>query len=136
MKNNQLKTKTTRSQISIKKWIYNPQLTFNKNLLTNFPQFRANNINKKLMIPARKTNLIFMTTIIILRHTYDRYIFHPQPRKDYRLFLGEKIYFPFLKILLKVIDSNLNKKTLKRNSKEIVIETKMEIYSIKKILQD
>ena len=24
------------------------------------------------------------------RHTYDRYNFRPQPRKDYRLFLGEK----------------------------------------------
>ena len=24
------------------------------------------------------------------RHSYNRYIFHPQPRKDYRLFLGEK----------------------------------------------
>ena len=24
------------------------------------------------------------------RHTHDRYNFHPQPRKDYRLFLGEK----------------------------------------------
>ena len=30
------------------------------------------------------------------RHTYDRYNFRPQPRKDYRLFLGEKdiISFP------------------------------------------
>ena len=37
------------------------------------------------------------------RHSYNRYNFRPQPRKDYRLFLGEKDIFHFLplKILLK-----------------------------------
>ena len=29
------------------------------------------------------------------RHTYDRYYFRPQPRKDYRLFLGEKDIISF-----------------------------------------
>ena len=29
------------------------------------------------------------------RHTYDRYNFRPQPRKDYRLFLGEKDIISF-----------------------------------------
>ena len=31
------------------------------------------------------------------RHTYDRYIFRPQPRKDYRHFLEEKYLFHSLK---------------------------------------
>ena len=29
------------------------------------------------------------------RHTYDRYNFRPQPRKDYRLFIGEKEIISF-----------------------------------------
>ena len=29
------------------------------------------------------------------RHTHDRYDFRPQPRKDYRLFLGEKDIISF-----------------------------------------
>ena len=29
------------------------------------------------------------------RHTFERYNFHPQPRKDYRLFLGEKDIISF-----------------------------------------
>ena len=32
------------------------------------------------------------------RHTYDRYNFRPQPRKDYRIFSAKKTYFHFLKI--------------------------------------
>ena len=66
VKNNQLKTKTTHSQIPIKKRMYHPELTFNQNHLTNTPYFRANKMNKKPMIPTQKTNLIFVTTITIL----------------------------------------------------------------------
>ena len=66
MKNNQLKTKITHSQIPKKKRIYHLQLIFNQNHLTNTPHFHTNKINKKSIIPHHKINLIFMTTINIL----------------------------------------------------------------------
>ena len=76
-------------QIPIKKQKYHPQLTSNQNHLANTPHFRIIKINNKAVTQTQKTNLIF-TTINPQRHTHDRYDFRPQPRKDYRLFLGEK----------------------------------------------
>ena len=104
MKNNQLKTHL---QIPIKKRIFHPQLTFNQYHSTDTPHFHTNKISKK---PIQKTNLILMTTIIIhpRRHTSDRYNFRPQPRKDYRLFFGEKDILSF--------SQNRAERRLKKNS--------------------
>ena len=66
MKNNPLKMKTTHLHILIRKRIYHPQLIFNQKHFTHTPHFRTNKINKKLIIPTQKTNLIFMTMITIL----------------------------------------------------------------------
>ena len=77
----------------IKKRIYHPRLTYNQNHLTNILHFHINKKNKFLKIPPWITNQIFMIMIILLipedTPIIDT-IFRPQPRKDYRLFLGEK----------------------------------------------
>ena len=77
----------------IKKRIYHPRLTYNQNHLTNILHFH---INKKNKFP-QNTSLDNQSDIHDYdnfinprRHSYNRYNFRPQPRKDYRLFLGEK----------------------------------------------
>ena len=100
MKNKKLKTKTTHSQIPIKKRIYHPQLTSKQNYLTNSLHFRTNKINKKTNITNSENQFDFLdydNYINPRRHTYDRYNFRPQPRKDYQLFLGEKDLISFFK---------------------------------------
>ena len=91
MENHQLKTKTTHSQIPIKKRNYHPQLTSNQNHLVNILHFRTNKIHQKLITLHQKIKLIFTITIIlfILEDTpiIDTISAH---NHDYRLFLGEK----------------------------------------------
>ena len=46
--------------------------------------------------PENQSNIHDYDNYINLRtHTHDRYDFRPQPRKDYRLFLGEKDMISF-----------------------------------------
>ena len=52
----------------IKKRIYHPQLTFNRNRLANILQFRTNKRNKILKIPTQITKQTFMTMIILIIH--------------------------------------------------------------------
>ena len=88
--------------------IENEDNTFtNSNKETDIPStvdFQPESFNKYSPFPyqqnTQKTNYTnpenqsdihdYDNYIISRRHTYDRYNFDPQPRKDYQLFLGEK----------------------------------------------
>ena len=75
------------------------------------------------------------------RHSYNRYNFRPQPRKDYRLFLGEKIYFHFLKNpaeIQKERKFERKKESLKLNVKlnERKFERKKESFKLNVKLND
>ena len=90
--------KIIRQHIRIKKRIYHPQLIFNQNHLTNTPHFRTNKIYKKTNItnPENQSDIHdYDNYINPRRFTYDRCNFHPEPRKDYRLFLVEKDLLSF-----------------------------------------
>ena len=92
MKNNQLTTISSHIQILIKKRIYHPQLISNQNHLVNILHFRTNKIHQKPITTSENQTYIhdYNNFINPRRHAYNRYNFRPQPRKDYRLFLGEK----------------------------------------------
>ena len=69
-------------------------MTFNQNHLTNTPHFRAKKTNNTN--PENQCDIHdYDNYINPRRHTYDRYNFRLQPRKDYRLFLGEKDIISF-----------------------------------------
>ena len=78
----------------IKKRIYHPQSTSNRNHLANILHFRTKKKNKKDSKSTNSDNQSdihdYDNFINPRRHSYNRYNFRPQPRKDYRLFLGEK----------------------------------------------
>ena len=65
------------------------------------------------------------------RHSYNRYNFRPQPRKDYRLFLGEKDMISLSsKILLKYgIQKEIHTKKVLKERKSLKLNAKInEIY--------
>ena len=98
MKNNHSKMKTTHLQIPIKYRIYHPQLISKQNHSTNTPHFHTNKKKQKTnnTNPENQSAIHdYDNYINPQRHTYDRYNFRPQPRKDYRLFLGEKDILSF-----------------------------------------
>ena len=97
MKNNQLKMKTTHLQKSNKETDIPSTIDFQPEYLTNTPYFCTNKINNKNNTnPENQSDIHdYDNYINPRRHTSDRYNFRPQPRKDYRLFLGEKDILSF-----------------------------------------
>ena len=93
-----MKTEITHSQISIKKTdipstIDYQQETFNQNSPFPYQQNKqkTNNTNPEYQSDIHD----YDNYINPRRHTYDRYNFRPEPRKDYRLFLGERNILSF-----------------------------------------
>ena len=66
MKTNSVTKNKSLQQQLIKKRIYHPQSTSNRNHLANILHFRTNKRNKVLKIPTQITNQTFMTMIILL----------------------------------------------------------------------
>ena len=95
MKNNQLKKKTTHSQIQIKKQNIPSTIDFQPEPFNQYSPFpyqqnkqKTNNTNSE----NQSDILDHDNYINPRRHTNDRYIFRPKPRKDYRFFLGENVF--------------------------------------------
>ena len=76
----------------ITKRIYHPQSTSNRNHLANILHFRTKKEQDSKNTNSDNQSDIHDNDNFInpQRHSYNRYNFRPQPRKDYRLFLGEK----------------------------------------------
>ena len=76
----------------IKKRIYHSRLTYNQNHLakiSSFPYKQKEQISQNTYLNNKSDIHDYDNFINPRRHSYNRYNFRPQPRKDYRLFLGE-----------------------------------------------
>ena len=84
--------KTTHLQIPIKNG-YTSAIDFQHESFNQYSQFpyQQNKQKTNNTKPENQSDIHdYDNYINPRRHTYDRYIFRPQPRKDYQRFLGEK----------------------------------------------
>ena len=92
MKTNFLTKNNFLPQHQIKKQIYHSRLTYNQSHLAKFSSFpykQKEQISQNTYLDNQSDIHDYDNFINPRRHSYNRYNFRPQPRKDYRLFLGE-----------------------------------------------
>ena len=108
----------------IKKRIYHPESTSNRNHLANILHFRTKKKNKILKIPTQITNQTFMTMIILLTPEdtpiIDTNCAHNQ-EKTIDFSLVKRIYFHFLKNPAEI----QKERKIKRKKKSLKLNVKL-----------